>query len=64
MIYEGQHGNDALAKRYAAYLLSFDPHYSLDDVPDAPLNGEDQITGVIGYFNEMRSKLTPILNQK
>jgi hypothetical protein len=64
MIYEGQHGDDALAKRYAAYLLSFDPHYSIDDVPDAPLNGEDQITGAINYFNEMRSKLTPLLNQK
>jgi hypothetical protein len=56
-IYEGQHGHEDLARRYADYIFTFDPHYTRENIPDFPLNGEEQITGMMGLFDELRAKM-------
>ena len=63
LIYEAKTGHDSLAHRYADYVFTFDPHYTLDDIPDAPLNGEDETKGIIGFFDQLREKLAPLRRQ-
>jgi MFS family permease len=56
-LYERQFGHDSLATRYYSEALRFDPGYSEKDVPDLPLNREDQILGTIRLFQELRRQL-------
>lgn len=56
-LYERQFGHDSLAARYYGEALRFDPGYAEEDVPDLPLNREDQIFGTIRMFQELRAQL-------
>lgn len=52
--YEEQFGHLDKAARYYRSAFAFDPGYLTEDIPDFPLNGEDQIEATERFFNEMR----------
>lgn len=54
-IYEEQFGNLEKAARYYRAAFGFDPDYLTQDVPDFPLNGEDQIEATERFFDEARA---------
>lgn len=56
-IYEEQHGHINVARRYYRAAFAFDPNYLTSDVPDFPLNGEEQIGATDSYFEEMRGRI-------
>jgi hypothetical protein len=58
--YEAQSGRDSLARRYADYIFTFDPHYSVDGIPDEPLNGEDRVREMIATFDQLREKVAAL----
>ncbi|MBL7988343.1 MAG: DUF2723 domain-containing protein [Chlorobi bacterium] len=53
-LYERGRGNTQLARRYAELALSFNPNWDPEKIPDQPMNGEDQITGMNGFFLELQ----------
>lgn len=54
-LYEAEFGHNALALRYLQYALTFDPGYSMADIPSLPLNSEDQVAATINFFGSIRS---------
>ncbi|MCC7439713.1 MAG: DUF2723 domain-containing protein [Armatimonadetes bacterium] len=53
-IYERGRGNTQLARRYADLAMSFNPNWDPEKIPDQPMNGEDQIKGMNGFFLELQ----------
>jgi hypothetical protein len=53
-LYEGQYGRDSLAMRYYNLSLGFDPGFTLKEIPSLPLNSEEQVTGMMGFFEQVR----------
>lgn len=56
-IYEEQFGNLEMADRYYRAAFGYDPDYLTEDVPDFPLNGEDQIGATERFFDEARAMI-------
>ncbi|MBS1911730.1 MAG: DUF2723 domain-containing protein [Bacteroidetes bacterium] len=54
-IYEEQNGHHDLALRYLDFALTFDPGFTNSKVPDLQLNSEDQVHGMIGFFDDVRT---------
>lgn len=55
-LYESHHGRDSLAARYRDLALSYDPGFTVADIPDLPLNSEEQVMGMIGLFGQIRER--------
>ncbi|MCE7933448.1 MAG: DUF2723 domain-containing protein [Chlorobi bacterium CHB2] len=53
-IYERARGHADLARRYADLAVSFNPNWDPENIPDQPMNGEDQIKGMNGFFLELQ----------
>jgi hypothetical protein len=58
MAYEARHGDLALARRYAEYAATFDPHYERRAVREEPLGSEAQIIGVIDHFADLEKRVS------
>jgi len=52
--YERSRGNPELARRYAQLAVSFNPNWDPNNIPDQPMNGEDQIKGMNEFFRELQ----------
>ncbi|MDB5032974.1 MAG: hypothetical protein JWQ98_215 [Chlorobi bacterium] len=55
LLYEAQHNRNDLAQRYYDLAMSFDPGFAVRDIPGLPLNSTDQVTGMIGFFDQIRA---------
>jgi hypothetical protein len=58
MAYEARHGDLPLARRYAEYAATFDPHFERRQVTDAPLGSQAQILEVIDHFDELEHRVS------
>lgn len=55
--YEEEHGRPDEARRYGLYAASFDPGFAENDVPDFPLQIEDQIKQVLRNYARLQESV-------
>jgi hypothetical protein len=55
MIYEGEHGHPDLARKYHDLALGYDPGFTADRIPSLPLDSEEGVRDMIGFFDQVRA---------
>ncbi len=59
-LYEESYGITHNLQAYINAANAYNPHYDLDEVPDFPLNGEEQIRATSQFFDECKAMIESI----